>query len=34
MYALCTLIIVAISALLLLVNFAGDIGKRRKEATR
>ena len=34
MYALCTLIIVAISALLLLVNFAGDIGKRRKGASQ
>ena len=37
MYALCTLIIVTILALLLLVNFAGGIGdrsKRRKEATK
>ncbi|MBQ8357349.1 MAG: ABC transporter permease [Clostridia bacterium] len=37
MYALCTLIIVAILALLLLVNFAGGIGdrtKRRKEAVK
>ena len=37
MYALCTLIIIAILALLLLVNFAGSIGdrtKRRKGATQ
>ena len=37
MYALCTLIIIAILALLLLVNFAGGVGdrtKRRKEATK
>lgn len=37
MYALCTLIVVAILALLLLVNFAGGVGdrtKRRKEAVK
>lgn len=35
MYALCTLIIVTILALLLTVNFAGGIGsKRKKEATK
>ncbi|MBE6702351.1 MAG: ABC transporter permease [Ruminococcaceae bacterium] len=37
MYALCTLIIIAILALLLLVNFAGGIGdrtKKRKEAVK
>ncbi len=37
MYALCTLIVVTILALLLLVNFAGGVGdrtKRRKEAVK
>ena len=37
MYALCTLIVVAILALLLLVNFAGGIGdrsKRKKEGVK
>lgn len=37
MYALCTLIIVAILALLLLINFAGGVGdrtKKRKEAVK
>ena len=35
MYALCTMIIVTILVLLLIVNFAGNIGtKRKKEATK
>ncbi|MBE6555298.1 MAG: ABC transporter permease [Ruminococcaceae bacterium] len=34
MYALCTLIIFTILALLLVINFAGSIGKRRKEGAK